>query len=117
MTMRTLRGDPAHTRPLPPAVLRAMYESSGRRWFTLGAILLAIMGVAVWTVRHDPIAISALFFAIAAILKVVPEIMRARSEIVYGNARAEGQPDPDHDDRPVEAGRDLRAPASQAPRT
>lgn len=71
-----------------------MYESSGRRWFTLGVILLVIMGVAVWTVRHDPIAISALFFAIAAILKVVPEIMRARNGIVHGPMRPESDARP-----------------------
>ena len=71
-----------------------MYESSGRRWFTLGVVLLAIMGVAVWTVRRDPIAISALFFAIAAILKVVPEIMRARTGIVHGPTRPENRAKP-----------------------
>lgn len=107
--MRTLRGDPPHTRPLPAAVLRAMYESSGRRWFTLGTMLLAIMGVAVWTVRRDPIAISALFFAIAAILKVVPEIMRARNGILFGATRPGSDTDPDNGPKALETGHDPRS--------
>jgi len=79
----------ASTPPIPESTLRALFDSSGRRWFILGVLLLVIMGAAVWTVRHDPLAISALFFAIAAILGTVPKIMIARARILYGHPSRE----------------------------
>jgi len=91
MGTRALNGETSSTRPNPPAppipesTLRLLFDSSGRRWFILGVLLLVIMGAAVWTVRHDPLAISALFFAIAAILGTVPKIMIARARILYGH--------------------------------
>lgn len=44
-------------------------------------MLLTIMGIAVWAAHRDPLAISALFFAIAAILRAVPKIMEERARI------------------------------------
>lgn len=85
MGTRALNGETPSTRPIPESTLRALFDSSGRRWFILGVLLLVIMGAAVWTVRHDPLAISALFFAIAAILGTVPKIMIARARILYGH--------------------------------
>lgn len=99
MGTRALNGETSSTRPVRPAppapsgpestlresTRRALFDSSGRRWFILGVLLLVIMGAAVWTVRHDPLAISALFFAIAAILGTVPKIMVARARILYGH--------------------------------
>jgi hypothetical protein len=84
MAIRSQRNDPPPRRPIPVATLSSLFDSSGRRWFILGSLLLVIMGVAVWTVRRDPLAISALFFAIAAILGTVPKIMEARARILYG---------------------------------
>jgi hypothetical protein len=81
--MTTPNREPGRT-IFPAATLQALYDSSGRRWFTLGAMLLIIMGCAVWTVRHDPLAISALFFAIAGILRTVPKIMEARKTMLHG---------------------------------
>jgi len=86
MDVRTLKGRSSGP-VLDESARVAAFESSGRRWFALGAILLAIMGVAVWTVRRDPLAISALFFAIAAILRVVPTIIDARRRLLDGPTR------------------------------
>jgi hypothetical protein len=86
MTNRTSRSDQRAASRLTADARRSLFDSSGRRWFRLGTMLLVIMGVAVWTVRRDPIAISALFFAIAAILKTVPTIMDARTRTLYGDA-------------------------------
>jgi hypothetical protein len=61
-----------------------MYESAGRHWCWLGLFLLVIMGAAVFTVRHDPLAISAIFVAIAGILRAVPSIIDARNRPIYG---------------------------------
>ena len=66
---------------LPP--LLRLIDISGRRWFFLGAMLLTIMGIAIWAAHRDPLAISALFFAIAAILRAVPKIMEERARILH----------------------------------
>jgi hypothetical protein len=94
MATRTLRSGQraAGRKGLSADARRSLFDSSGRRWFKLGAMLLVIMGVAVWTVRRDPIAISALFFAIAAILKTVPTIMDARTRTLYGDSPPRSRP-------------------------
>jgi hypothetical protein len=84
MASTTPQGDSHKAVRLRATTLRAIYDSSGRRWFILGAMLLTVMGIAVWTVRHDPLAISTLFFAIAAILGTVPSIMEARNRFLHG---------------------------------
>jgi hypothetical protein len=61
-----------------------MYESAGTHWYYLGLLLLVIMGAAVFTVRHDPLAISAIFVAIAGILRAVPSIIDARNRPICG---------------------------------
>ena len=87
------------------STLRYAFESSGRRWFILGVMLLVVMGMAVWSVRHNPFSISGLFFAIAAILGTVPKIMEARARILFGLAGAvrpdaEAAPEADAAKRP-----------------
>lgn len=68
------------------------YESTGWRWTGLGVLLLAIMFAAVYTCRHDPIAISGLFFAIAAILHAVPPIIEARQRLVSSRTSQHDRP-------------------------
>ncbi|HLK43842.1 MAG TPA: hypothetical protein VKV34_10915 [Thermoleophilia bacterium] len=74
---------------LPP--LLKVINISGRRWFILGLVLLTIMGLAVWAAHRDPVAISALFFAIAAILRAVPKIMEERARILHEIERREAK--------------------------
>lgn len=59
MTARIVKGDSlsASARSVPTPTLRYAFESSGRRWFILGVMLLVVMGMAVWSVRDSPFAI------------------------------------------------------------
>ena len=75
---------PTGSMPAYSATLDA-YQSTGNRWFILGVMLLAVMAAAVFTVRHDPMAIAALFFAIAAVLRTVPPIIDARQRLIRGS--------------------------------
>lgn len=102
MTTHPRQRDPRRTArvsadTLPP--LLRVVDISGRRWFTLGLVLLTIMGLAVWAAHRDPVAISALFFAIAAILRAVPKIMEERARILHQIERREAKhaedPEPD----------------------
>ena len=70
-----------NTKALPP--LMWVINKSGGRWFILGETLLAVMGLAVWAARHDPIAISTLLFGIAAVLRSVPKIIQERTLPLY----------------------------------
>lgn len=85
MAPQTVGGGPLAGPSAPKSPPWVPFESSGRRWFILGAALLVIMGAAVWAVHRDPVAISALFLAIAVILRTVPRIMEARARtLLYG---------------------------------
>lgn len=93
-----MRDTPPAACSIPASTLRSLYDSSGWRWFVLGAMLLVIMGVAVWNVRRDPVAIAALFFAIAAIIGRVPKIMEARTDLLYRSPRSGAEPAQDPDE-------------------
>lgn len=110
--------EPGTTTTSPAMTLRELYDISGRRWFTLGIMLLIIMGCAIWTVRHDPLAISALFIAIAAILRTVPQIMQARMAMLFGvSGPGPGPVGPDADPTGTEGGSPRPAASDNRRRT
>lgn len=80
--------------------LLKLVNASGRRWFLLGAMLLIIMGLAVWAAHRDPLAISGLFFAIAAILRTVPKIIEESARClreIQGQDTGQARDDPEHE--------------------
>ena len=79
------RSAPTRITVLPP--LMWVINKSGARWFVLGETLLAVMGLAVWAARHNPLAISALMFGIAAVLRSIPRIIQERTRPLYPEQR------------------------------
>lgn len=75
-------GDLAGAHGAERSPLLTLIDASGRRWFLLGTMLLTVMALAVWAAHRDPLAISGLFFAIAAILRTVPKIIQERTRIL-----------------------------------
>lgn len=65
--------------------LRQLYDRSGLRWSVLGALLLVVTTIGIWSAHSQPLAVAGLFMAVAGILHAVPEIMRARTYILRGH--------------------------------
>jgi hypothetical protein len=66
------------------SAMKGMYNATGWRWFGLGVMLLTVIGAGIYAARHDPLAVSAIFIAVPATLRVVPSIIKARSDIFNG---------------------------------
>jgi hypothetical protein len=84
---------------------------SAIHWTVLGGMLLAATSLAVWMARNDPLAISGIWIADAAILGAVPSIMHQRTRHLDTARRAADRSDnPDGDIVPeAELSRDERS--------
>jgi hypothetical protein len=107
MEKRTAEGSTA-------ATFWHVWDKSGRRWFILGVMLLFDMGMAVWAVRRNPLAIAALFIAVAAVLRTVPGIMIQRNPL-RAAPRVDAEAAQDADEVALPAGTAGNGPQVLAP--